>query len=232
VGLDCDSSRLGFSSTRYASSTLEPLIARHLVLDPDSLRLIAITDNLRDGVAGLLARALAAERGGVTMVHLRLPDETPRMMVRVARALLDVVSVPVLVHDRVDVALAAGAHGVHLSAREPAPAVLRRVVPPGFVIGVSVGDVSELTRAAGADYLGVGPVFASRPGESTVLGMEGLSDLARRATCPVVAIGGISPSTLPEALRAGAKGAAVLSALFAAADPESAARALRGAELA
>ena len=196
------------------------------MLAPGSLRLIAITDNLRDGVAGLVTRAQAVVRGGVTMIHVRLPDESPRTMVQVTQALVRGVSVPVLVHDRADVALAGGAGGVHLSDREPSPAVMRRILPDTMVIGASVGDAGDVARVAAADYLAAGPVFATRPGDRAVLGAGGFAAIVRDARCPVVAIGGITSATLPEALQAGAAGVAVLSALFASADPEGAARRL------
>src|SRR6185369_17448406 len=142
------------------------------------------------------------------------------MLVEVARALVNGVTVPVLVHGRADVALAAGASGVHLSDRDPPPAVMRRIMPHALTIGVSVGDVREVDLAVGADYLAAGPVFATRPGDRAVLGIDGFAAIVRGASCPVVAIGGITAATLPEAIQAGAAGVAVLSALFASTDPE------------
>ena len=84
----------------------------------DALRLIAITDNLRDGVDGLVLRARAARRGGATMIQLRLPDEGARTVAAVARALVTARRHPVVVHGRVDAALAAGAAGVHLGVHD------------------------------------------------------------------------------------------------------------------
>ncbi|HEX5581516.1 MAG TPA: thiamine phosphate synthase, partial [Gemmatimonadaceae bacterium] len=86
------------------------------MIDPAVLRLLAITDDLRDGPAGLVDRARAAVRGGATMIQLRLKVATARELVEVARALVAAVPAPVLVNDRADVALAAGAAGVHLGA--------------------------------------------------------------------------------------------------------------------
>ena len=199
------------------------------MIDPALLRLIAITDNLRDGVDGLLTRAMSVTRGGATMVHLRLPDEPPRTLVRVARAMRDALPVPVIVHDRVDVALAARVAGVHLSPVELSPSAVRPHVPEGFVIGVSAATLDDVQRVEGADYVGVGPVFGNRPGDVAVLGTTRLADLVRQCGVPTIAIGGINEATASSAISAGACGVAVLSAIFAAGDPERATRAIRSA---
>ncbi|NUR34937.1 MAG: thiamine phosphate synthase [Gemmatimonadaceae bacterium] len=202
------------------------------VLDADVLRLVAITDSLRDGIDGLAGRAAAAVRGGATMVQLRLPDESPRVLAEAARALRDAVSgVPLLVVDRADVALATGADGVHVGSDGILPAALRRVVPDGFIIGVSVGADDDLVRVSGADYAGIGPVFVAGGASagSGAIGVERFQVLAQQCGVPAVAIGGIAPHTAGAAMAAGAAGVAVISALFGAADPMQAARALRSA---
>jgi thiamine-phosphate pyrophosphorylase len=199
----------------------------------DALRLVAITDSLRDGIDGLAERAAAAVRGGATMVQLRLPDESPRVLAEAARALRRAVSdggVPLLVVDRADVALATGADGVHVGSDGISAAALRRVVPEGFIIGVSVGSDDDVARVAGADYAGIGPVFvAGGSGGGTAMGLERFRALAEQCAVPVVAIGGIAPETAGAAVAAGAAGVAVISALFGATDPMRAARALRSA---
>lgn len=198
-------------------------------LDPATLRLVAITDSLRDGIDGLVARAIAAVDGGATMLQLRLQDEPPRTLVEVARALRRAVpTVPLLLNDRADVALAADADGVHVGNDDIAPAALRRVVPARFVIGASVGAESEVARARGADYVGVGPVFAAGTvGAGIAIGVARFGELARACGVPAVAIGGVSPENAAAVMAAGASGVAVISALFAAPDPREAARALR-----
>src|SRR5919199_914872 len=113
------------------------------MFDARSLRLMAITDDLRDGQEGLAARAAAAVRGGATMVQVRLKDESPRTVAAVAALLVARLPVPVIVNDRVDVALAAGAVGVHLGAEDLPAAAVRLFVPPGFIIGVFVGFDAE-----------------------------------------------------------------------------------------
>jgi thiamine-phosphate pyrophosphorylase len=198
------------------------------VLDVQSLRLVAITDSLRDGIDGLAERAAAAVRGGATMLQLRLPDESARTLAEAARALRRAApAVPLLVVDRADVALAVEADGVHLGSEGISAASLRRVVPAGFVIGASAGDEDEVSRTAGADYVGIGPVFASGGGAGAALGVDRFRLLAERCGVPAVAIGGISPANAAAVFAAGASGIAAISALFGAADPAQAARALR-----
>ena len=197
---------------------------------PDSLRLVAITDDLRDGIDGLRARAAAAVRGGTTMIQLRLKDLDPRDLLVAARALVSL-PVPVIVNDRADVALAAGAAGAHIGVGAIPAQALRRVVPPGFIIGVSVGTDGEVASSTGADYVGIGPVFptTTRADVGVAVGLSELTRLAQLAALPAVAIGGINASNYREALGAGARGVAVIRAIFAATDPERAARELSSA---
>ncbi|MFL5576170.1 MAG: thiamine phosphate synthase [Gemmatimonadaceae bacterium] len=195
---------------------------------PDALRVLAITDDLRDGGAGLVGRAIAAVAGGATMVQLRLKDADARTLVEVARALVTALPVPVLVNDRADVALAAGAAGVHLGADDVPPRALRPCVPAGFVIGASVGADAELPNAEGADYVGIGPVFAtaSKADAGEAIGVAEFARLAALCGKPAVAIGGITPENAPLLRGAGASGVAVIRAVFGAPDPGAAARAL------
>jgi thiamine-phosphate pyrophosphorylase len=201
--------------------------------DPASLRLIAITDSLRDGVDGLVSRALSAVMGGATMIQLRLQDESPRRLVEVARALrVAVPQVPLLVNARADVAMAAGAQGVHVGVDDLPPAALRKILPRELVIGVSVGDDTEVARSAGADYVGIGPVFGTgnRSDAGTAIGLARFAEIARRCGLPAVAIGGVSAENAADVMAAGASGIAVISALFSSPDPTTAARALRAAQ--
>jgi thiamine-phosphate pyrophosphorylase len=199
--------------------------------DATSIALIAITDDLRDGADGLVARAAAAVRGGATMVQVRLKHVPTATLVEVTRALVAAVAVPVLVNDRVDVALAAGAAGAHLGFDDLPIAAARRLVPDGFIIGASVGDEAEAPAARGADYVGIGPVFAtaSKADAGAAIGTIGFSRLAALVGLPAVAVGGISPVRVPMLREAGAHGIAVIRSIFGADDPESAARAMRSA---
>ncbi|HJU88265.1 MAG TPA: thiamine phosphate synthase [Gemmatimonadaceae bacterium] len=195
------------------------------------LRLIAITDDLRDGLEGLVARAAAAVRGGATMVQLRLKDAEPRVLVEVARALVKTVPAPVVVNDRVDVALAAGAAGVHVGHEDLPAAAVRRIVPVSFIVGASVGGDSDVGNASDADYVGIGPVFAtaSKLDAGEPIGLSELTRLARICGLPAVGIGGIDARNVASVIGAGAVGVAVIRAVFSAADPERAAREIRSA---
>jgi len=198
---------------------------------PDCLRLIAITDDARDGVDGLVRRAVAAVRGGATMIQLRLKNIDPRDLIVVARALVAAVPVPVVVNDRADIALAAGAAGVHVGTDDLPASALRRVVPAGFIIGASVGSDAEVVDSAGADYVGIGPIFAtaSKADAGDAIGIAEFTRLARLTALPAVGIGGIDASNHRQVLDAGAAGVAVIRAIFAAQNPEHAARSLSSA---
>src|SRR5689334_14237126 len=158
--------------------------------DPKTVRLVAITDSLRDGPRGLALRAAAAAAGGATMLQLRLKEESGRSLVESARAIRAMVPVvPLVIHDRAAGALAAGAAGVHVGVDDLSPALLRRIVPPGFIIGASVGSDDEVARAAGADYVGIGPMFATRSkaDAGAAIGLTRFGELARRCGLPAVA---------------------------------------------
>lgn len=197
---------------------------------------MGITDDLRDGVDGLAARAAAAVRGGVTMLQVRLKDADSRTAVEVTRAILVSARaaaagrhVPVIVNDRVDVALVAGADGVHLGADDLPVTAARAIAPAGFIIGTSVGAPDEAANAADADYVGIGPVYATatKADAGAAIGIDGLVALSRLVTQPVVGIGGISAENAGAIVRAGAQGVAVVRAIFGARDVEGAARAVR-----
>lgn len=195
-----------------------------MILDPAVL-------GRRDPVEA--ARAAAA--GGATALQLRDKASAAGPLVDRTRALLAAVDIPVWVNDRADVALAAGAAGVHLGQDDLPPGRLRPFAPAGFGIGVSVGTSDEARAAAGApaDYWSIGSVFAtaSKPDAGLPLGLEGFRALVRLAPprMPVLAIGGITPENAADVMRAGAEGVAVISAIVAADDIENATRRLRDA---
>lgn len=196
------------------------------MIDPAIFRLIAITDNIHDGRDGLIARAAAATHGGATCIQLRLKDVPPRDLVGVAHELVRAVGVPVLVNDRADVAIAAGAQGVHLGPDDPPPSLVRRFAPTDFIIGVSVGSDAEVENSRGADYAGVGPFFktGSKPDAGEALGPEGFSRLAKALDIPAIAIGGISAENAGVTIAAGAAGVALIAGIFGSSDPAEAAR--------
>lgn len=195
------------------------------MIDRSILRLIAITDNVRDGKPGLIARASAAVDGGATCIQLRLKEIAARDLVSVARDLVRSVSVPVIVNDRADIAIAAGAAGVHLGPDDLPPHAVRVFAPAGFIIGVSVGSDEEIANSAGADYAGIGPVFqtGTKRDAGKPIGTAEFARLAVAAGLPAVGIGGISAANARQVIDAGAAGVAVVSAVFGAIDPRSAA---------
>jgi thiamine-phosphate pyrophosphorylase len=191
------------------------------------LRLMLVTDDalLRD--RDLLEIGRAVERGGVTAVQLRLKQATPRDLVDATRTLIAALRIPVLVNDRIDVALASGAAGVHLGPDDLALPLARHIAPPGFIVGASAGTVDEAEAARGADYWGVGPWRASgtKPDAGLALGAEGFQRLVAMAKgIPCVAIGGVRPEDVAAVLSAGGAGVAVVSGILGAEDVESAAR--------
>jgi thiamine-phosphate pyrophosphorylase len=193
------------------------------------LRLVAITDDLRDGSAGLVTRAQAAERGGATMVLLRLKHVDARTLMEAGQALVLGLSVPVVVAERLDVALACGAAGVHLSATSMPVQAIRPHVPSGFLIGGSISGASDLERTAAADYVTIGPVFDAL---ESGLGVEGFRRLSRAVGRPSLAVGGVTAQNAAEIRAAGASGVAVIRSVFGATDPEGSARQLCAADAA
>ena len=201
------------------------------MLDPKILRLVAITDDAEDQRSALVERVAAAVRGGATSVQVRLKGATAREVVEIARAIVSKVPVPVIVNDRADIALAAGAAGVHVGEDDLPVSAIRRFAPENFIIGASLGGDSELANARDADYVGIGPVFAteSKGDAGKAIGIEGFRKLAELSGRPAVAVGGLSAERAAQAMAAGAAGVAVLNAIFRASDPESAARSIAGA---
>ena len=201
------------------------------MIDPGVFRLIAITDNVRDGEAGLIARASAAAEGGATSIQLRLKDVAARDLVSLARALVKAVPVPIIVNDRADVAIAAGAAGVHLGPDDVPVSAIRSFTRDDFIIGASVGCDDEIANAKGADYVGIGPVFAtgSKKDAGRAIGIEEFSRLAVATGLPAVGIGGITPANARLVLDAGAAGVAAIASVFGATDPRSAAKELASA---
>ena len=142
---------------------------------------MVVTDDALLAGRDLAELGRAVERGGASAIQLRLKQVCPRELAAAARRLLGAVTIPVVVNDRPDVALAVGAAGVHLGSEDLPVALARRIAPPGFVIGASVGSADEAAAAAGADYWGIGPwrVTATKGDAGDALGPEGFARLAR-----------------------------------------------------
>jgi len=180
----------------------------------------------------LVALALAAERGGITSLQLRLKEASARELADLIRRLRRVLTVPVLVNDRPDVAIAAGAAGVHLGSEDIPVELARRAVLPGFIIGASVGSEVEASAAGGADYWGVGPwrESSTKSDAGAGLGPEGFTRLARLAgSKPCLAIGGVTPPDVAAVLASGGSGVAVSSGILVTENVEAAARKYRTA---
>jgi thiamine-phosphate pyrophosphorylase len=194
------------------------------------VRLMLVTDDRSVRGRDLVSLAQAAERGGATSMQLRLKQATARELAQLVRRLVQTLRIPVLVNDRPDVAIAAGAAGAHLGPGDMPIDLARRIAPPGFVLGASVGSETEAATAGGADYWGIGPwrATSSKEDAGAGLGADGFSRLLRLAgSRPALAIGGVTPEDVPVILQAGGKGVAVVSGILEAEDVEAAARRYR-----
>jgi thiamine-phosphate pyrophosphorylase len=176
----------------------------------------------------------AAVRGGVTAVQLREKSCGARDFVQLGRELkklLAPLQVPLIVNDRVDIALAIGADGVHLGQQDLDSESARRLLGPDAIIGLSIETIAQARAAAplDVDYLGVGPVFATatKTDAAPPLGLTGLAQVRAISRHAIVAIGGIGVENVRQVIHSGADGVAVVSAICAADDPERAARDLR-----
>lgn len=202
------------------------------------LSLYLVADRVLCGRLGVVSTVQAAVRGGATIVQVREPLATTRELCRLAEAVhlaLTGTGVPLLVNDRLDVALAVGAEGVHLGQSDLPAAAARRVAGADFLIGLSVSDSRETAEADAlsvgtVDYLGVGPVFATptKPMAARPLGLHRTAVLRAATRLPCVAIGGIDDNSAAQVLATGVNGIAVVSAICAAPDPQAAAATLRG----
>jgi thiamine-phosphate pyrophosphorylase len=202
-----------------------------MATDPRIGRLHVLTD-ARAGRDALHTATLAVQ-AGAPVIQLRVKGVTDRELYDLGVRLMAVCTqhdALCLVNDRVDIALAIGAHGTHLGADDLPVSAARRVAGPGHIIG---GTAREPGRAAhlvaeGADYLGVGPAYATstKDGLPDPLGPAGVGAVARAVSVPVIAIGGITAERVRELTAAGAYGVAVVSAVSDAPDPAQATRRL------
>ncbi len=194
----------------------------------EHLRLMLVTDDrLLDG-KDPIGICQAAERGGVTVIQLRLKEASPRELLGILRRLLGAVQVPVIVNDRLDVAIAGGAAGAHLGPDDMPVALARRAVPPGFLLGASVGTEEEAANGEAADYWGIGPFreTSTKADAGGALGIAGLTRIRALAGPDkvAIAIGGVRPEDVPVIRKAGIDGVAVVSGILQGEDVESAAR--------
>ena len=183
------------------------------------------TDTLEEAVE-------QAVRGGCTVVQLREKDCTSLEFYETAqrvRKITDRYQVPLIINDRVDIALAVDADGVHVGQSDLPCAAVRAIMGPDKIVGVSASSLEEAVQAQkdGADYLGVGAMYAtSTKDDAEIVSMDELKAIRRTVDLPIVVIGGINARTIPNFKHMGIEGIAVVSAIVAQADVEGAARAL------
>lgn len=174
--------------------------------------------------------------GGTTMIQLREKEAATREFYDIAlriRQITTAAHVPLVINDRLDIALAVGADGLHIGQSDMPLAVARRLVGASMFIGVSASTVEQALAAEqqGADYLGVGAVFptGSKADAGDAIGLAGLGEIASAVRIPLVAIGGVNAANAAEVMRQGVAGISVISAILSQPDIPDAARALRGA---
>jgi thiamine-phosphate pyrophosphorylase len=199
----------------------------------ERLRLIVVTDPDCGTGRSVTDVVRAALQGGAPAIQLRMKDGPAREMAALARALLAetrAAGALLFVNDRVDVAMAVCADGAHVGQDDLPVSAARRIAPPGFLLGVSAetAELARRARADGADYVGVGPVYAtgSKADAGDAVGVARIREVAAAVDIPVVGIGGITIGNAPAVICAGAAGVAVISAVMRADDPATAARAL------
>ncbi|WP_406677009.1 thiamine phosphate synthase [Moorella sp. ACPs] len=196
---------------------------------------VIITTKLGGGrpTLELVRQALA---GGATAIQLREKDLSARELVELGREIRELTraaGATFIINDRLDVALAVEADGVHIGQEDLPARVARELLGPGKILGVSTGTVAEARQAVvdGADYLGVGSIYAtkSKGDAGEPIGLAGLKAIRAAVAIPVVAIGGINTSNAAEVIAAGADGVAVVSAVIGAPDVAAAAKELLAA---
>ena len=201
-----------------------------------NFRIYVVTDRQQTSGRALEEVAVAAARGGAGAIQLREKDLSARDLYALGARIQAAVSpygVPLLINDRLDVALALDAAGVHLAGHSLPTAVARRVLGAAKILGVSTHSVEEARCAAaeGADFIVFGPVFTtpSKVAYGPPQGLQHLAAVVRQVSIPVLAIGGIDHTNLPQVLQAGAYGVAMIRAVLAAPDPYHATQQLRAA---
>ena len=199
------------------------------------LLLHLVTDRSLSLGRSLVEVVQEAVAGGVTCVQLREKSCSTREFLQEAeqlKKLLQPLGVPLIINDRVDIALAIGADGVHLGQSDMPICHARRLLGPDCLIGISAESIVDAIEAEqqGADYIGISPVFSTPTKTDTApaLGLEGLSLIRERVLIPLVGIGGINLANARQVIDAGADGVAVVSAVMAAESPRQAVATIRG----
>lgn len=204
------------------------------MLDTKDLLLYLCTDRALALGRPIMEAVEAAIDGGVTMVQLREKNISSREFYELAlelRALTKRRRLPLVINDRLDIALAVEADGLHIGQSDLPLEAARRIAGKDMFIGVSAGNVEEAVAAerGGADYLGAGAVFStgSKTDAGDAIGLEALAAICGAVRLPVVGIGGIGPASAQAVMRTGAAGIAVISAVISQPDIKAAAEDLR-----
>jgi thiamine-phosphate pyrophosphorylase len=176
----------------------------------------------------------AAISGGVTLVQLREKEASTQEFYQEGlniKDYLEAARIPLIINDRIDVALALDADGIHLGQEDMPVDVARKILGPCKIIGASAFTTQEAVAAEsmGADYLGLSPIFVTttKPELVAEIGLEGISSLKQAVKIPIVGIGSMHQSNAYEAVRAGLDGVAVVSAICSQEDPKAAAAAIK-----
>lgn len=198
-----------------------------MAFNKEILRLYLIAD---DSQEDFLAKTESALRGGVTFVQLRMKHAGGKEFYEAALKLKELCAiwrVPFVINDRVDIALAVDADGVHVGQSDLPVEVVRRILGPTKIIGITAKNRKEIDAAvqAGADYAGAGAfVFTETKEDAAVMTLDEFHDLCEYSPIPIVGIGGITEKMTPQILAAGGSGVSVCSAILGTSNPEESAR--------
>lgn len=200
----------------------------------EDLKLYLVTDRSLSCGRDIRWIVREAVEGGVTMVQLREKDLDTRNFVEIALHLKRILSpygVPLIINDRIDVALACDAEGVHLGQSDMQCEIARRILGPDKIIGLSVENMEQVRESCQLpiDYIGISPIFSTQTKLDTAqpFGYEGTREAVKISTHPSVAIGGIHDDNASEVMACGVDGLAVVSAIVSASRPDAAARTLK-----
>lgn len=196
--------------------------------------LYLVTDQNFSGNRSVIDIVKQAVEGGVTVVQLREKDLNTRLFIEKAIALKKILSnfhIPLIINDRIDIALASNADGVHIGQSDMPFSLVKKIIPASMIVGLSVENMAQAEEAQNmdVDYLGISPVFSTATKtnfDEVPWGLDGIKRLKSISRHPLVAIGGINKSNTAQVIKAGADGIAVVSAICASPDPKAAAHEL------
>lgn len=203
-------------------------------MNRETLRLYLVTDRSLSLGRTLEEIVTEAVAGGVTIVQLREKEAQTGEFIQLAQRLMEILKpydVPLIINDRIDVALAVDADGVHIGQSDMPYETARKLLGPDKIIGLSVENLEDVLKAneSDVDYIGISPVFATPTKTDTAkpFGIIGLKDAVRLSVHPTVAIGGMNRNTAAEVMKTGCDGIAVVSAISSAESPSAAAAELK-----